>query len=273
MAGRNGVVEPKLRGCITNPQGVPMKPFVRWAVVVVVFLVVGAFAGPDRHAADHPQAQPAVAPRPDRAAFMRQHFELVTVVHDAVTRGDLPTARRQAAVLADGRDPPDLPVGAAPIVATMRRAAARAATAVGLDDMAAAASTMLATCGSCHRAVGTMPAPAMPPSPVVGGQVGHMLAHQHAVDLMAQGLTVPSASLWQRGAEALESAPLRKAVVPKHRGLTDDLVAAEQSVHQLAARARAASDERARIDVYSALLQRCATCHARYGGVAGPDKR
>lgn len=204
---------------------------------------------------------------------MRQHFELVTVVHEAVTRGDLTTARRQASVLADRPDPPGLPAGAAPHVATMRRAAARAGKAVGLEDVAAATSAMLATCGDCHRAVGTMPAPALPASPSVGGQVGHMLAHQQAVDLMVQGLTVPSASLWQSGAEALERAPLRKVVAPKGRGLTGDVLAAEESVHQLAVRARVATDQRSRILVYSELVQRCATCHVRYGGVAGPDKR
>jgi cytochrome c553 len=79
-----------------------------------------------------------------------------------------------------------------------------------------------------------------------------MRAHQQAVDLMVQGLTVPSALLWHTGAEGL---------------------AAEQSVHRLAGRARAATDQRSRIYVYSELVQRCATCHARYGAVAGPDKR
>jgi len=251
----------------------PPRAVVRWAVLVVLISVAAAYARSDEHLAEHPQAQPPLTPRLDRAAFMRQHFELVTVVHEALIRGDLTTARRQASVLADRPDPQELPPGAAPYLASLRLAARRAAAAVELEDVAAAASTMLATCGDCHRAVGTMPAHALPPSPAVGGQVGHMLGHQQAVDLMVQGLTVPSAWLWQSGAEALERAPLRKAVLPTDRKLTKDLLAAEQSVHYLAERARTATDQRSRIYVYSELVQSCATCHSRLGGGSGPDKK
>jgi cytochrome c553 len=154
-----------------------------------------------------------------------------------------------------------------------RLAAAGAAAAVELEDVAAAASAILATCGDCHRAAGTMPAHALPPSPTVGGQVGQVLAHQQAVDLMVQGLTVPSAWLWQSGAEALERAPLRKAILPADHKLTKDPLAAEQAVHHLAERARAATDQRSRIYVYSELVQSCATCHSRLGGVSGPDEK
>ena len=65
---------------------------------------------------------------------------------------------------------------------------------------AASTAAMLAACGDCHRAAGTMPAPAAPAAPAVGGVVGHMLEHQRAVDLMVQGLTVPSTSAWNEGA-------------------------------------------------------------------------
>ena len=249
------------------------RAFVNWAVLIVSFLSAAAFARSGEQGAERSQAQPPLTPRRDRAMFMRQHFELVTGVHEALVRGDLTTARRQASILADRPDPQDLPAGAAPYVETMRLAAARAAAAVELEDVAAAASAMLATCGDCHRAVGTMPAHALPPSPTVGGQVGHMLAHQQAVDLMVQGLTVPSAWLWQSGAEALARAPFRKQMLPAGHKLTKDLLAAEQSVHHLAERARAATDQRSRIYVYSELVQSCATCHSRLGSVSGPDKK
>jgi cytochrome c553 len=194
---------------------------------------------------------------------MRQHFDLVMAVNEALVRGELPVATQKAAALADRPDPQDLPAQAAPYLATMRLAAARAAAAVQLEDVAAASAAMLATCGDCHRAVGTMPANVLPPSPTVGGQVGHMLTHQQAVDLMVQGLTVPSTWLWQSGAEALERAPLRKAVSSANKKLSKDLLEAERSVHNLAERARLASDQRSRIYVYSELAQSCATCHSR----------
>ena len=252
-----------------------MKPRFAFVQSCALILLVSAagHARPDEGERDRTQSQPPLTSRPDRAAFMRQHFAAVLVMHDAVIRGDLKTARQQARTLADRPSPQDLPAGATPYLASMQSAAAGAATAVELDDVANAAASMLATCGDCHRAVGTMPAHARPSSPVVGGAVGHMLAHKEAVDLMVQGLTVPSASLWQQGAETLGDAPLRRAALPRDPKLTKDVLASEEWVHQLADRARHASDQRSRIYVYSELIQSCGTCHALRGNVWGPDKK
>jgi len=240
----------------------PPRLCVQW-VILVVLMSVAAAAGPGGQQTIPTQEQRPLTPRADRAAFMRGHFALVMDVHEALIRGQLPVASQKAKALADQPDPPDLPASAAPYLATMRLAASRAAAAVQLEDVAAASAAMLATCGDCHRAVGTMPAHAMPPQPTVGGQVGHMLSHQQAVDLMVQGLTVPSAWLWQEGAVALERAPLRKAVSSSNQKLSKGLLEAERSVHHLAARARVAGDQRSRVYVYSELAQSCATCHAR----------
>jgi cytochrome c553 len=218
------------------------------------------------------QAQPPLTPRADRAAFMQQHFASVMKLHEAVIRGDLKTARTEARAIADRPDPPGLPTAAAPYVVSMQQAAARAADAQELEDVAASTATMLATCGDCHRAVGTMPAPSLPASPAVGGVVGHMLAHKAAVDLMVQGLTVPSTSSWNQGAEQLQSAPLRGSQMPKDPKLTHEILDHEKRVHALADRAAAAPDVRSRIVVYSELLQSCASCHALHRNW-GPGKR
>ena len=74
--------------------------------------------------------------------------------------------------------------------------AERAEKAADLEQAAAATASMLAACGDCHRAVGTMPAHPTPPEPKIGGVLGHMEEHKVAADLMAQGLTTPSSSLW-----------------------------------------------------------------------------
>ena len=66
---------------------------------------------------------------------------------------------------------------------------------------------------------GTLP-PAAPAAPAVGGVVGHMLEHQRAVDLMVQGLTVPSTSAWNEGAATFASAPLRDKDLPRDPELT-----------------------------------------------------
>jgi hypothetical protein len=47
----------------------------------------------------------------------------------------------------------------------------------------------------------------------------------------------------------------RKAILPADHKLTKALLAAEQSVHHLAERARAATDQRSRIYLYSELIQ------------------
>lgn len=234
--------------------------------------LLGTMAGPARSAPPASAGQ-SVAPNADRAAFMRGHFALVTAVHEAVIRGDLKTARTQARALADRPGPPGLPAAAAPYVATMKAAAAGLATVDELEDAASATSSMLALCGDCHRAVGTMPASAAPPTSTLGGAVGHMLAHKRAVDLMVQGLTVPSAALWQQGADALGSAPLRRAELPRDPKLTKQILDAEQWVHQMADRARHATDERSRVFVYSEVIESCGTCHALHGNVWGPDKK
>ena len=249
----------------------PRRTSSKWIVVLAVLMsVAAAYGRSNEHRTTAPQEQGSLSPRPDRAAFMRQHFDLAMAVHEALVRGELAVARQKASDLAARPDPQDLPDSAAPYLATMRLAAARAAAADQVEDLAAASAAMLATCGDCHRAVGTMPAHALPPSPTIGGQVGHMLTHQQAVDLMVQGLTVPSAWLWENGAVALERAPLRKIASAANQKLSKDLLEAEQRVHYLATRARFAADQRSRVYVYGELAQSCATCHSRRKGDIDP---
>ncbi len=231
-------------------------------------------AGLAAYAASGPAAAQAPAEvSAQRAQFMRQHFASVLAAHDAVIRGDLDEARRHARAIADQPAPPALPPAAAPYFQSMQVSAARAAAGTALEDIAASTAAMLGMCGDCHRAVGTMPALAAPARPAVGGQVGHMLDHKAAVDLMVEGLTVPSTTAWNEGAAALRGAPLRRGDLPPDRGLTRDIVALEARLHELAERGEAAGDVRARVFVYSEVLQSCSPCHALHPNVWGPDKR
>ena len=206
-----------------------------------------------------------ITPSQGRAESMRHHFDSATGAVDAVIRGDLSAARSEARALLSEADPPGMPESAAPHLKALRAEAERALKAVDLEQAAAATSSMLATCGDCHRAVGTMPAHPTPPEPKIGGVLGHMEEHRVAADLMAQGLTTPSSSLWRDGAEALATAPLNKKDLPSDAKVSRDAIAAEAAIHTLATRARATADTAGRVRVYSELIASCSTCHAANG--------
>ena len=87
-----------------------------------------------------------------------------------------------------------------------------------------------------------------------------MLEQQRAVDLMVQGLTVPSTSAWNEGAATLASAPLRDKDLPRDPELTRAWQrSAETRVHELAERARSADEHAIANYVYSELIQSCAS--------------
>jgi mono/diheme cytochrome c family protein len=225
-----------------------------WAVTV---LAAGAGAGVARIHADW-----QVKPSEGRAELMRHHFDAVTAIRDAVIRGDLSSVREQGLMVASMPDPVGLPpAGLAPLK-TLKTTAARAARATDLRGAAIDAASMLAICGDCHRAVGTMPAYPAPPQPIVGGVIGHMEQHRAAADLLSQGLTTPSTSLWHDGAEALEAAPLREEQLPHNANITHTQLKTEKAIHNLAARARTAADRDARVAIYGELISGCSSCHA-----------
>ncbi len=204
---------------------------------------------------------------------MQQHFASVMSLHEAVTRGDLAESRRIAAGIAERPGPAGIVEALEPYVAIMQAAARRVTGDVTLEDAAASTAAMLAACGDCHRAAGTMPAPISIASPAVGGLVGHMLAHQRAVDLMVQGLTVPSTSAWHEGTTILAAAPLRDRELPRDSKLTKAIRTAEARVHDLAERSASADDTRSRIYIYSELVQSCANCHSLHQKVWGPRRQ
>jgi len=214
----------------------------------------------------------SVPPNPERLAQMQHHFTQVSLIHEAVIRGDLPAVRDPAKRLAEMDAPRDVPAASAPYVSAIRQAGRRAAEAKDLASAASAIASMLTSCGDCHRTAGTMPAPATPVRPNVGGVVGHMLEHQRAADEMLQGLIVPSASQWRQGAERLQTAALQPDKLPRDSKLTPQVLKAEDRVHRLADQATAAADTNARAATYAQILTTCAECHGLHGVIWGPRK-
>jgi cytochrome c553 len=234
-----------------------------WVATVLVA------SGPAPQAPSVPTARRTADPI--LAARMRGHFDQAFRATDAVIRGDLAGAREPARWIAE--HPPDrVPPLDARYVGEIQQAAARTAAAADLDGAAASAASMLATCGDCHRASGARPSPPPPLGTNVGGIVGHMVAHQQAVDLMVQGLIIPSARAWEDGAARLAVAPLRPAMAPPDRQLRAAVFAAEQRTHALAERARTAASPTARATVFAEVIAGCASCHGLHPGVWGPKR-
>lgn len=204
------------------------------------------------------------------AEHMREHFARVYEVEAAVIRGDLEAVKAPAEWLASHDPSRELDKASAAQVSTMRETARRAADAKDVAAAASATAAMLAACGDCHRAAGAVPAPPVSPETKVGGTVGHMLQHQRAVELLADGLIIPSAATWSKGAAALKEAPLRSAQLPRDPKLTREIAAAEDRVHLLADQASSAGEEQARVKVYAQIITTCADCHGLHGRIWGP---
>jgi cytochrome c553 len=159
---------------------------------------------------------------PERLAQMERHFGQVSLIHEALIRGDLRAVREPARILEGAEAPRDVAAATAPHVAAMRLAATRAVDAQDLASVAAATASMLLSCGDCHRTAGTMPVPATPKRPDIGGLVGHMLEHQRAADEMLEGLFIPSETQWIRGATRFVGAPLRQQSLPRDQKVTPE---------------------------------------------------
>lgn len=202
---------------------------------------------------------------------MRAHFDEVLRVHDAIVRGDLDDARGRARQVAS-HEFRGLPEAAAGHLAAMRGAAGRVAAAHDLPEASRAAGAMLGTCGECHRAVGAMPAVHVRATPAVGETVGHMLAHQRAVEHLLQGLVVPSSSAWNEGAQALRTAPLKRSRLPRDPKLTSEIAAGETRLHELADEAAGTSAPPARAALYGQMVGTCARCHALHKNIWGPER-
>jgi hypothetical protein len=207
-------------------------------------------------------------------AWMRHHFAEVLVLHDAVVRGDLTSARASARRVAAEPDPPKLTDAGRARVARIRAMASDVEAAKSIETAAAATSGMVATCGDCHVAMGTR----MPPPPLeapkrdVGGLVGHMLTHRQGLESLMAGLLIPSSSTWAEGARQLQGAALSRRDLPDDPKLNSRVANADKQVHALAERAAQAATSDARVAVYGELLATCATCHSLHPSVWGPAR-
>jgi mono/diheme cytochrome c family protein len=218
-------------------------------------------------------ATPVAAPArtPGVSAHMDDHFAKVTEVHDALIRGDLEAAKEPAKWIAEHQQVAGLPASAGPSLDEMKKGARQVVESADVAAAAHGAAAMAVACGSCHAASNVKPKfPPPAPQAVTSEARTHMLEHQHAIDLLYQGLVGPSVQAWADGAKALKAAPLAGEKLPKDPQLTRERLAAEAAVHALADKAAVAADAQARVQIYAQLAASCASCHALHGKVWGP---
>jgi len=203
---------------------------------------------------------------PSLKTLMRDHDLRGAAMRDAVARGDLDRARREARLLADYRIAGDLAPPWRGLLDAMGVAAARAAEARDLGEASRGLAAVARSCGDCHATLGG-PGPVVGEPPGEGSGVGlRMKRHQWAVARLWDGLAAPSDDAWRAGARVLTDAPLEPEVLTPGRSPAPAIGSLAQGVHEIAKRAAFAEAAVDRGAVYGDLMATCAGCHARLGG-------
>jgi hypothetical protein len=216
------------------------------------------------------QAKPA-APAVDVAKTMHENLARVTTMQEAVIRGDVEAAVEPARWIADQQPTAGLPAGQEAVLADLKKSAAVVAEAKDFKNAATATAMVISYCGTCHAAAKVSPSVPEAPKPVADGPLAaHMMEHQWATDLLYEGLVIPSEERWQKGLSAMEGTPLAEKNLPKDAKLTKEVTALEKKVHELAAKAKSATDIGTKVAFYGEYIGGCAGCHELHGKVWGP---
>jgi hypothetical protein len=239
-------------------------------LVLPVVVAVGCGGGQQAPAEQAKPAEPA-APAVDVAKHMHEHLARVTTMQEAVIRGDMEAAVEPARWIADHQETAGLPAGQEAVLADMKKQAAVVAEAKDFKNAATATAMVVSYCGKCHDAAKVTAAIPEAPKPTADGPVAaHMVEHQWATDLLYQGLVIPSEERWQKGLAAMAGAPLAEKDLPKDAKLTKDIAALEKKVHEMAGKAKTATDLGTKVAFYGEYIGGCAGCHGLHGKVWGP---
>ncbi|MCX6549423.1 MAG: hypothetical protein NTY02_00185 [Acidobacteria bacterium] len=247
-----------------------IRAFISLILFLPVLMVVGCGASPQPPAEQPKPAEPA-KPVVDVSKQMHEQLARVTVMQEAVIRGDMEAAVEPARWIADHQETEGLPAGTAQFVTDLKKSAAVVAEAKDLKNAATATAMIVSYCGACHAAAKiavAMPEIAKPAAATPAA--AHMLEHQWATDLMYQGLAMPSEERWQNGLNAMKGSPLSDKDLPKDTKLTKEVLELEKRVHELAAKAQKATDVGTKVAIYGDYLAGCAGCHSLHGKVWGP---
>jgi len=228
---------------------------------------VGCGGGQQAPAEQATPAEPA-APAVDVAKHMHEHLARVTTMQEAVIRGDIEAAVEPARWIADTRRRP-----------VCRRPGSRAG---GHEEAGRGRGRSQRSQERRHgHGHGDLVLRHVPrgrqdhrghpeaPKPVAeAGVSAHMMEHQWATDLLYQGLVMPSEERWQKGLTAMEGTPLSEKDLPKDAALTKEIVALEKRVHEMAGKAKTATDLGTKVAFYGEYIgaaPAATRCTARCG--------
>jgi hypothetical protein len=240
-------------------------------LLLLPVLVALACSGAQQPPAE--QAKPAepAAPVVDVSKQMHENLARVTLMQEAVLRGDMEAAVEPARWIADNQKTAGLPAGTESVLADMKKQAAVVAEAKDFRNAATATAMTVSYCGTCHTAARFTPAIPEAAKPTAQGALAtHMVEHQWATDLLYQGLVIPSEERWQKGLAAMATTPLAEKDLPKDAKLTKEVAALEKKVHAMAANAKKAADIGTKVAFYGEYIGGCAGCHELHGKVWGP---
>ena len=212
---------------------------------------------------DDETVSPQAAPTSEDLEWaMKEHFDEVAAIRDAIIVGELDTVTEHAQTLAHDVDPERYPLAWRPHVVDLLAAAQALERPSTVQTASASAAKLAATCGQCHAAQKARPefGDAMEPSDE-DTIAARMERHRWAVERMWEGIVGPSDESWGLGAAAFSGPPgcgdafADDPEGEKRRELCDN-------VDRLGRQAARATDHEARVRHYGDFLATCAGCHA-----------
>ncbi len=207
-------------------------------------------------------AAPATAPIPEtEREHMQGHFEAVRDAERAVIRGDLATARDRGSWIAEHAEHPAL-ADWQPYVEDVRAAGRELAAASDLAMAAPRVAVLARRCAACHEARAAIVTFDWEPEPAADSTLASVMArHRWAAERLWEGVVGPSDARWSEGATSLAAVTFDTMLVGKP-GDTSRLRDIATTITVLARKAIRTEDPVARVALYGALLQTCASCHA-----------
>lgn len=229
----------------------------------VVGLGLGLLLAACPHGGDGSPQTPEPPPtKEDLEWKMKEHFDAVARIKEAVVVGELATVSEQALALAETEDPQSYPLDWRPHVVELLSHTDGLAHAKTVQQAASGAAHLAGACGGCHTAIGARPefGDAMEPSEDDDVRA-RMERHQWAVDRMWEGIVGPSDEAWTQGASVFVGAPGCEGDFPEGEAGERKRLLCE-SVANLGRQAAGTPPGPERVTVYGDFLATCSGCHS-----------